>query len=109
MAGVRDGQAIEMQARMRELEVNLFDLKASFERRLQRIAEEIPGHLKREMKVSEIRSSDMTKEVEGRLLAQQDALLLVKDSLKVNLEDLNSRVTDLSAQSEETQGRLTAL
>ena len=57
----------------------------------------------------EIRSSDMTKEVEGRLLAQQDALLLVKDSLKVNLEDLNSRVTDLSAQSEETQGSLTAL
>ena len=51
----------------------------------------------------------MTKEVEGRLLAQQDALLLVKDSLKVNLEDLNSRVTDLSAQSEETQGSLTAL
>ena len=65
--------------------------------------------LKREIKVSEIRSSDIPKEVEGRLLAQQDALLLVKDSLKVNLEDLNSRVSDLSAQSEETHGRLTAL
>lgn len=84
-------------------------MKASFERRLQRIAEEIPGHLKREIKVSELRLTDQTKEIEGKLLAQQDALLLIKDSLKVNLEDINSRVTDLSAQSEETQARLTAI
>ena len=92
--------------RLRDLEVQLFDLKSSLERRVQRVAEEIPMHLKREFKTAEQRAAAAGKDVEARQEAQQDALLLVKESLKVNLEDLHSKLALLGAENEELKSRI---
>ena len=53
---------MELSAKVRDIELTLMDLKASLDRKVTQLQEEIPGRLQREVKNLEGRDSHMWRE-----------------------------------------------
>jgi len=53
---------VELSAKVRDIELTLMDLKASLDRKVTQLQEEIPGRLQREVKNLEGRDSHMWRE-----------------------------------------------
>lgn len=64
----------EVNAKVRELEINLMDLKASVDRRFAQIIEEVPSRLQREIKHMESRDNHLWKDNQAKIGQLIDAV-----------------------------------
>ena len=53
----------DLTQKLRELEVQLIDIKSKTDRRFQQVFEELPGQLDREVKRLEMRGQESTKQI----------------------------------------------
>jgi phage terminase Nu1 subunit (DNA packaging protein) len=60
--GMPRQEQAEMYSKIRELEINMLDLKSSMERRISQLVEEIPTRLQRELKNIESRDTHLWKD-----------------------------------------------
>ena len=85
---------LEISGKVRELEINLLDLKASFERRLSQLLEEVPNRMSREFKLIEGRDAALWKENNSKLIGYSDEIILLKESMKAYMTTANSKLAD---------------
>eukprot|EP00347_Sterkiella_histriomuscorum_P013165 403365759 len=92
---------IELMQKVRELEVQLIDVKSHTERKLAQIMEEIPSKLERELKRFEMKDSDNHRSSSQQLTMNTEQINLIKDQLMLQIESMTERYATLKIKVDE--------
>jgi len=96
----------EMKEKVRELEINIIDIKAGFERKLNQLLEEIPNRLTRELKSIEERDNFQWKDTKNKIGSQERLVGTLKNSLDKTVSSLVHKVDSLQNQVESNKFKL---
>ena len=102
-------EVVELSSKVRELEINLMDLKSAYDRRLAQIVEEIPTRLQRELKNIESRDSHLWKENLAKQSQMVESFTQIRDQMRQKQSDLLDKITNFSTMITDTDFRMTSL
>jgi hypothetical protein len=94
--GRPESHIAEMKEKMREMEINMIDMKSSFERKLNQILEEIPSRLTRELKSIEERDTYQWRDTKTKLQSQESIISNLKSNMDKNISGLTHKINSLS-------------
>jgi hypothetical protein len=92
---------VEVRGRLRELEIQMLDLRAGIERRLSSVAEEFPNRLHKELRIIQERDSFMWKENTQKQVQISDGLKNLQEFFRNTVENLNTEIVALKRKVEE--------
>ena len=72
----------DLSAKLRDMELTLLDLRATLDRKVTQLAEELPGRLQREVKNMEGRDSHMWRESLSKQATIMDTLTRLREQVK---------------------------
>lgn len=99
----------DMRDKLRELEVNMIDIKAGFERKLNQILEEIPSKMTRELKSIEERDNFQWRDTKNKIGSQEKLVSSLKQTLDKTVFGLVKKVDSMATQVEANKFKLTSL
>lgn len=99
----------ELKDKVREMEVNMIDIKAGFERKLNQLLEEIPNRLTRELKAIEERDNYQWKDTKNKIGSQERLVGTLKNSLDKTVSTLVQKVDSLHNQVESNKFKINNL
>ena len=92
---------LEIRGRLRELEIQMMDLRVGVERRLSSVSEDFPNRLNKELRIIQERDSYMWKENTQKQIQLNDSLRLMQDSLRGSIEALNNELVVIRRKVDE--------
>jgi hypothetical protein len=78
----------DLSSKVRELEITLLDLKATLDRKVTQLQEEIPGRLQREVKNIEGRDSHMWRESLSKQASMMENIARLREQIKGKQADM---------------------
>lgn len=96
-----DLPSVEVRGRLRELEIQMMDLRAGVERRLSSVSEDFPSRLNKELRIIQERDSYMWKENSQKQIQLNDSLRLMQESLRNSVESLNNELVLIRRKVDE--------
>lgn len=82
---------MDLTQKLRDLEVQLIDMRSRTDRRFQQVFEELPGQLDREVKRLEQRGQESSKQSGAQITTTGEQLQIVKDYMMSQFEMLQER------------------
>lgn len=92
---------IEVRGRLRELEIQLLDIRAGLERRISSITEDFPNRLTKELRIIQERDSYLWKENTQKQAQLAEALKFTQEGLKKNAEQVGNELVYLRRKVDE--------
>ena len=99
----------DVTQKLRELEVQLIDMRSKTERRFQQVFEELPGQLDREVKRLEQRGHESSKQSGAQLSSAAEQLQIVRDGVAAQVEALHERQALLKARLDDHELKVSTL
>lgn len=96
---------MEIRGRLRELEIQMLDLRAGIERRLSTVADEFPNRLNKELRIIQERDTFMWKESTQKQIQLSDTVRLVQENVKGAMEHLNSELVIVRRKLDEVTAK----
>ena len=91
----------QREKRMRDMEVQVYELKRHFERELKQVMEEIPNRLQRELSTIQSRDTYIWKEVQSKLISQQDGLVVLRETSKGSMKEVSEKLAAIQKRVTE--------
>lgn len=85
----------ELKDKIREMEMNMIDLKSGFERKLNQILEEIPNRLTRELKSIEERDTYQWRDTKTKIKTQEGIVHNLKSNIEKSISGLTNKLDSL--------------
>ncbi|CAG9312986.1 unnamed protein product [Blepharisma stoltei] len=98
-----DAPMIEMRGRIRELELQLLDIRASIERRLIGFGDDFPNRLHKELKIIEERDTHLWKDNAQQLLMLQDAIKIIKNTMQTSFEKMSIEMNGMRRKVDQLE------
>lgn len=92
---------IEIRGRLRELEIQMLDLRAGIERRLSSVADEFPNRMNKELRIIQERDTFLWKENTQKQMQLSDSVKFIQESMKNAMDHLNNEVVLMKRRLDE--------
>lgn len=92
---------IEIRGRLRELEIQMLDLRSGVDRRLTSISEDFPNRLSKEVKALQDRDSFMWKDNTQKQQQIFESMKFLQETMKISFEQMNLEVSTLRRRLDE--------
>jgi hypothetical protein len=91
----------DIRLRLRELEIQMVDLRAGIERRLSTVTEEFPNRLNKELRIIQERDTYLWKENTQKQTQLFEALKILQDSFRSGVKQANNDIALLGRKIDE--------
>ena len=99
----------ELKDKIREMELNMIDIKSGFERKLNQLLEEMPNRLTRELKSIEERDNFQWKDTKNKIGSQEKLVTSLKTTLDKTVATLIQKVDSLQNNVEANKFKINNL
>ena len=96
-----DSPSVDLRSRLRELEIQLLDMRAGIERRLSSVTEDFPNRLTKELRIIQERDSYLWKESTQKQFQLSEGLKYLQDSLRSTMEQVSNELANLRRKVDE--------